>query len=196
MARLGIGALIAAAVLGYMTYTEGTLAMQSSAQPETITLKQLIARGANGNAHIVLTDFELCDNLVNQFNENNKAVWTHVWIPVVPKDEVDPKHKGPLTPNNVKALLFSTSITNEPEMEAKLNQPRVQGMVTNRITSLDPKIRNLLKQSYPGTDFDKCLIIQEGRAPFGFGLVALTGGGAVLALLIGVVLLILSFRKS
>ena len=44
MVRLGIGALVVAGILGYLTYTEGTMAMRSSAKPETISLKKLIAR--------------------------------------------------------------------------------------------------------------------------------------------------------
>ena len=51
--RFGIFALIAAAALGYMTYVEGVLAMKSSEVPEEITLKKLIARGPDGNAHII-----------------------------------------------------------------------------------------------------------------------------------------------
>jgi hypothetical protein len=186
--RLGIGALVVAGILGYMTYVEGTMALQSSATPETISLKKLIARGPDGNAHIIITDFALCENLVNQANERSKDVWTQVWIPVVPIDEVDPDARIPVTPRNVKALVFSTNVRNAIEVETRLAKPSIQGMVTNRISSLETKIRALLQQSYPDTDFDKCLIIQEGRAPFSVGLVFLTGAGAVLALLVAVAL--------
>jgi hypothetical protein len=186
--RFGIFALAAAGGLGYLTYIEGTMALQSSAKPETISLKNLIARGPDGNAHIILTDFALCDNMVHQTNDNNQNVWTHVWIPVVPIDEFHPDVKVPVTPRSVKALIFSTNIRNAVEVETRLNKPSIQGMVTNRISSLESKIRALLQQSYPDTDFDKCLIIQEGRTPSSAGLVFLTGAGALLALLVALAL--------
>ncbi|MBI3410383.1 MAG: hypothetical protein HY040_18755 [Planctomycetes bacterium] len=194
MARVGIGLLVVAAILGFITYTEGTLAFQSSAQPEEISLRKLIERGPSGNAHILLTDFVLCDNLVHQYKGTNKDSWTHLWIPVVPIDEVNLAAKAPLNPNNVKALFFSINIRNNVELESRLNKPKVQALVTNQITSLESKIRNLLQQSYPGTDFDKCLIIQEGRTPFSRGIVYLFGGGAALSLLTGIGLFFVAWR--
>jgi hypothetical protein len=83
-----------------------------------------------------------------------------------------------------------------PELENRLNKPKVQGMVTNRITSLDSKIRTLLQQSYPKTDFDKCLIIQEDRTPFNRSLVFAMGGGAILSLLLALVCGISAFGKA
>lgn len=196
MGKLVIIALVVAGALGFMTYTEGTLAFQSSAQPEEIALKDLIARGPGGNAHILLTQFALCDNLVHQFKENNKSVWTHVWIPVVPVEEAIAVGKGPLMPNNVKALFFSINIKNTSELEARLSKPKVQALVTNRIASLESKIRTLLQQSYPSTDFDKCLIIQEGRTPFSRETVYLFGAGAVASLLVAVGLLVVGWRAN
>jgi hypothetical protein len=196
MWKFGIGALVVAAALGVMTYTEGTLAFKSSAEPEEISLKKLIDRGPDGNAYIILTDFVLCDNLVNEFNQSNKDRWTKVWIPVVTADEAALVPKGPLNPSKVKALFFSTKITNHQEIEARLHQPKVQAMVTNRIVSLDAKVRNLLQQSYPGTNFDECLIIQEGRTPFSRGVVYLFGVGAVVALAVGLGLLLLAWQRK
>jgi hypothetical protein len=57
------------------------------------------------------------------------------------------------------------------------------------------KERDLLKPSYPSIDFERCLIIEEGRQPasavkqFGF-----MGGGAV-AFLAGGVMLVSAWRK-
>jgi hypothetical protein len=186
MVRLGIVALVGAGILGYMTYTEGTLASRSSGQPEEFTAKQLIARGTEGNANVIVTDFVLCDNLVHQFNQNSPNSWTDVWIPIVAKDEAGEPNVGPITPKRVKVLFYSTRIHSQNELESRLNQPRVQGLITNRITSLAPKIRDLLQQNYPETDFDTCLIVQEGRSPWGMGGVLLLGGAAFACVLIAV----------
>jgi hypothetical protein len=184
MVRYGIFALIGAAVLGYMTYTEGSLAFNSSPEPEPITLKNLLARGAEGNAYILLTDFVLCSNLVYK-SKNNKD-WTNVWIPIVTREEVDPRQKEPPQPKEVKALFFSNRIDGQAALETRLNQPKVQAMITNRISSLENDVRKLLQEAYPGTDFNTCLIIQEGRTPHSRGAVYAMGGGAGLALLLGI----------
>jgi hypothetical protein len=57
----------------------------------------------------------------------------------------------------------------------------LQALVTNKIVSLGAEERSLLEQSYPGTDFSRCLIIQEGRQPAGpVKVVLMVGGGGLL----------------
>src|SRR5262249_25574495 len=57
-------------------------------EPEFITLRQLVARGADGNAHLAITDFELSSRLIF-FADQNRAFarWESVWIPVLAKDQ-------------------------------------------------------------------------------------------------------------
>jgi hypothetical protein len=44
-------------------------------------------------------------------------------------------------------------------------EPRVQGMVVRRISLLDFEERQLLRESLPDVDFDKMIILEEGRQP-------------------------------
>ncbi len=195
MARIGFIALLVALGLGFLTYTEGSLAFQSSAQPEEISLKELISRGPGGNGHIVLTRFALCGNLVHQ-TDNKHTGWTNVWIPIIPIEEAPKGADEAPTPKNVKALFFSINIHNELELESRLNKPKVQALVTNRISSLSGDVRKLLQQSYPDTDFDTCLIVQEGRTPFSRQTVYLIGGGAFAALCLGIGLIVAARRAN
>ena len=41
----------------------------------------------------------------------------------------------------------------------------IQGLVVNRITSLDSEEKDLVRQSFPGVNLDKLLILEDGRAP-------------------------------
>jgi hypothetical protein len=87
---------------------------------------------------------------------------------------------------NVQALIYSTHVQNQAEI-TKLTVPRLRGLVTNRISSLGSEERKFLKQGYPSIDFDRCLIIEEGREPKGSQLIALNlGGGAGLIVVGGV----------
>ncbi len=193
MVRIGVILLVVAGFLGVFAWKEGTLAAQSSAAPEEIGLKNLIARGPNGNANVVVTDYIMCKNFTYQYQKNNPNSWTEIWIPIVPLDSVDLKKlKEPPSPANVQALFYSKRVHGQGDLN-RLDVPRTQGLVTNRITSLESKIRDMLRQTYPGTNFDKCLIIEEGRAPTSWQLVILAGGGAGVAALAGLVLLVLGF---
>jgi hypothetical protein len=186
--QIGVVALLAAIGLGVLTYFEAALAMQSTRAPDEMKLKDLIARGPQGNAHVIVTDFVLCDNGVSQHLEKSSGSWVGVWIPLVPSDEVVRDKNGLVNATNVKVLFYRTSIHNKVELEDRRKKLfRLQGMVTNSIMSVpEGDARHLLLSSFPGTDFDKCLIIHEGRRPFDFFQVFLLGAGTLVALVVAV----------
>jgi hypothetical protein len=173
---------------------EWRLGAGASATPERISLQQLIARGPSGNPNIILTDFELCDNFV--FEEKNGR-WTGVYVPVVPAGQ-GPRGPGPVTapPGGVKAVLFTLNVHSESDVQSVLNRRELPALVTNRIRSLGSEEKRLLEQSYGGIDVNTCLIIQEGRTPFGGGLLALVFGGGAVLLLAGIGVMALGFVKS
>jgi hypothetical protein len=61
--------------------------------------------------------------------------------------------------------MFTTKAKNHADLHQRCGQQGVRALVTNRIVSLGREERELLQQQYPGTDFDRCLIVQEGREP-------------------------------
>jgi len=83
MIRIGIGLLIVGAILAAVGFQEWSVARTATKQPEEISLKDLIARGAEGNPNIILKDYELCDNFV--YETKGGTSWTHVWVPIVPR---------------------------------------------------------------------------------------------------------------
>jgi hypothetical protein len=174
----GIGGVVFGAMSAYFGFKERDIAASSSQTPETISLKNLIARGPEGNANIILTDFALCDNFVV---ETKRGSWKGVWVPVVSKDAAGPDGRGG-SPTAFKAVIFSTKVRNEGQVYERLSQPQLPGLVTNKIMSLDGDQKKLLKESYPQTDFSTCLIIHEGREPASetkSGLMIYGGIGAV-----------------
>jgi len=85
----------------------------------------------------------------------------------------------------VKSKRFKTvgSIPDEFKDESS-----VQGLVINRIASLDSEEKKLIKDSFPAVDLDNVLILQEGRKPASAAKwMGLTFGGGLLAM-IGVAL--------
>jgi len=59
--RLGIAGLVLGGMLLFAGFREWQLGAAASAQPEDLTLEQLIARGPDGNPNVRLHDFQLGD---------------------------------------------------------------------------------------------------------------------------------------
>ncbi len=177
---IGIFLLIVGICLIVAGMQERGLAKMSSAVPEEIKLKDLIARGPNGNPNIILTDYVAPGDYV-ALTKNGS--WESVCVPVVPPEMMPQGIGGPFRPPQVQALIRSTSAKTQQEVERICSQPKVRALVTNRIASISAQERTKLSESYPGTDFSQCLIIHEGREPAGATkLMVLLGSGSVLAL--------------
>jgi hypothetical protein len=176
-------------LVAFMGLQEWYAFRDARATPEEISLSALIARGTEGNAHVMLKDFELCDNLVYE-TEGTATSWNKVWVPVVPsqgggggRPAIPGVAPPKLQPQQIQALIFSIRIRNPQELEQRCNVPRLQALVTNKLFGLGSEERKHLEQSYPGTDFSRCLIIQEGREPPGpVKVLTMCGIGSVLFL--------------
>jgi hypothetical protein len=178
----GLVLLFISGVLIYVGVLERNLASRASQVPEEIALKDLIARGPSGNPNILLKDFILGTNYV--YSTKNGS-WQGAWVPAVPTGSPVPGEGGPGRPSNIRALIFTINAKSEADLYARCNQPRLRALVTNEIVSLGSQEKSLLESSYPGTDFSRCLIIQEGREPAGAVKQILMIGGGILTALIG-----------
>jgi hypothetical protein len=168
---------IALAALGF---SNARLAKEASSEPEEISLKDLIARGPDGNPNIILTDFVLCETFVVK-SEGSR--WTGAWVPVVPRVPGEPEGRRAGVPVYVQAVIFTSKARDESELYARCGQAKLRAMVTNRIVSLGDQEAKLLHNSYAGLDLNHCLIIQEGREPAGrLQVFLMIGGGIILAL--------------
>jgi hypothetical protein len=204
--RIAIVLFVLGVVLLVYGFYEWRLSAGASARPEEVALRDLIARGPDGNPNIILKDFEVIDaNFVIEQDEKGgpNSPWTKVWMPVVPAGTVPPGQPGalpfnppqPQLPGRIQALIYSTRIRNEADVQTRCKVPKLRAMVINRIQSLGSEEKKHLQEGYPGTDFDKCLIIQEGREPSGAGFLALLFGGGVLLLLAGVGVLAIPWSR-
>jgi hypothetical protein len=174
-------------VLGVMligaSLLEMRLALAASETPQRLTLAQLAANGPGDNAHVVLTDFALCDGyvclvkvgrferLITGTDPTTKR-WEGVFVPLVPlTPEVRQRRaRGEAVgraaaPANMRVLLLSYTAHGVSDLDRLDAQPELGGTVVNAIKSLDRKTARLLRDLYPGTDFDNCLIFQENRRP-------------------------------
>jgi hypothetical protein len=177
--RLGIAGLVLGGMLLFAGFREWQLGSASSAQPEDLTLEALIARGPDGNANVRVSDFVLGDNYV-YFTDESGIYWTSILVPAMPKTMGD-QSSHVLIP---KVIVKSKHVANEDQLDALHARVQLQGMVINRIEELGSEEKEILLKDYPGIDFTKCIILEEGRQPSDSAMLFLMGGGG-LALLLG-----------
>lgn len=169
-------------------FNEMRLSSASSSEPEKISLAKLIERGADGNPNVILTDYLVCEKFVYEgkgVGDKVIGAWKNVWVPIVPySDDPAALARGAQNP---PALIYSTRVKSENDVLPMLQSPELRGMVTNRITSLKSRDKELLGRGYPAMNFDRCIIFHEGREPKSSesvmlilaigGVLTLAGGG-------------------
>jgi hypothetical protein len=161
---VGVALLVVAVV-------EGRLMGAASATPQTLSLAQLAANGYGDNAHVILTDFFPGDNFVYEYR-GSQSRWESVYVPVVPLTPQLRARLGPgamgrqaIPPGSIRVIVHSSRVHSQTDLPTVFGAPTIQGTVVNSIRSLGSETQKLLRDSYPGTDFGSCYILQEGRKP-------------------------------
>jgi hypothetical protein len=194
MFRLGLFFSIIGSGIAFYGYKEIQLAGGASERAEPMTLQQLIDRGPDGNRHVEVTDFVGCENYIFTVRNKNFREWDGAWVPVVPNlPEQEEKEKWHEMVRKFDCIVHLKSVTNEASAARLMNQTRLRGMVTNRIETLGAKERSKLKESYPETDFDNCLILEEGRLPKSRSIALVTNLIGSVICLSGIGILVLKF---
>lgn len=189
--RIGIVLAVLGIVLGVFGINEWRLSSVSSATPEKISLQNLIARGPEGNANIVLTNYQLGDKFLYITGKRSSS-WSKVYNPVFPAAGPPIPGRNPIAGGSLQALVLTTRAKNEGELHSRIDKQELPAMVINKISSLGSDDKRLLEQHYPGTNFDRVLIIEEGRTPSGGALMAISLIGAVILVLGGAGLILLA----
>ncbi len=150
----------ACAIFGVHEYL---LSARSSREPEEISLRDLIARGPEGNPNIILKDFSIFEGYIYE-KKRLSGKWTKVWIPIIPTDD-DENASG--KPAAIRAFVFSKHVGSEEEVHQWFDRSQLRCMVNPDAPKPGIIGSVLIKRSYPGTDPNKCIILEEGKEPVG-----------------------------
>jgi len=183
---LGIGLPIFSSIFVWKGFQERDVARDWSSTPETIPLSKLIARGPEGNSHLVLTDYVPIKPYVIQRGRRNS--YSGTWVPIVPKDAAQPNGPG-APPNDVKVFVYSTKVRDPDEVYRRLSNPQLPVMVSNKIVTPNTGAMEDLEENFPQTDFSTCIFVYEGREPASESTSTLMIVGGIVAALIGLVCL-------
>lgn len=183
---IGIGLPVLGGLFIWYGFKERDIARASSATPESISLSKLIARGPEGNANIILTDYVAIHPHVVQ--RGRRGSYSGTWVPVVPKDAPAAEAGGAVP----KVFVFSDKVRNPDGAYQQLSNPQLPGMVSNTIMTPNSGAMSDLEEQFPRTDFSTCIFIHEGREPASEEKFALMIIGGIVAILIGISSLVLA----
>ena len=176
---------IASVALIMLGFKEARLAAAASSTPQQLSCQQLATNGPGDNAHVVLTDLLLCGGSYVYAERNGR--WTEAWIPAVPLGGAYHQQLaalGPVAevppPANIRVIVKLPSVRGDSDVARFAAQEKLQGMVINDIESLGTEEKSILADGYPGVDFGRCWIVEQGRGPAGLGKIAGCIGGGLL----------------
>jgi hypothetical protein len=185
--RLALGAFLLGGMLLFFGYQEWTLASASSAAPQDLTVDALLARGVEGNSHVRLHDFVLGENF--EFTQYEHSADTDVvYIPALPK-AADKRAAA------AKVIVITNHARNEKEFDQFRARATLSGIVLSG-KDLEPEFKRSIAEDYPGTDFNKSILLQEGREPKQASTLVLMIGGGVGLLVVGAGLLSFTFSRK
>lgn len=132
---------------------------QVSDIPEELTLAELIQRGAKGNPHILLKEYEF-DEYVGIIEKDKSLGQLYEYI-VVP---IHPLPAGRQGGAPIKVVV-KAPVKTKGALDDLLARKTMQGLIINAFENLNVPDKNLLKQKHPGEDFDNVLLFQPDRSP-------------------------------
>jgi hypothetical protein len=210
MFRLKIALIIGGGVLAWFGFQEMLLNSGSSSKAVVVDLAELESGRTPEDNHLKIGEhLAVYPGCVYSYSANSKYESVtpttriqYCYYPVISNshpflravDEVQQRHGGI---ENVPeeefptiddfALLVKTrrfqTLGDIPD--GFVNEPQLQGMVVNQVTSLDSDEKQLLLESFPNADLDKVVILEDGRAPSPLKSYGMTFGG-VLLIVVGI----------
>lgn len=166
--RLFLGLAVVSCVFAFLGGRDYWLASKAGNEPDRLTADQFIVRGPSGNPFVEITDFALGENFVY---EEKSGKWARVWIPLAALSENSGQSQ------QVRAVVTSSQIKSENDLDMISSRQTLRGMVMNQIQSLGSKERQLLSDSYPGTDGADVLILDVSKDPVKMRSHAMLFGG-------------------
>jgi hypothetical protein len=195
----GFGSIIALFVSGsllFPTWEEKRLLDKGTPQPQRITLAELAAKSEVDNVHLTITDFDWGTHYVAE--ERKGGSLACVWFPLVPPghNERIPRQSD----NVIRVVVKSTKVRTDAEVQQLASRTELTGIVTNDIASMGANPAEKLYEYYPGANFKKAFVIEEGRefpnAERGNLLLASGVGLAILGVILGVGWILLRWKAA
>jgi hypothetical protein len=221
LSRLTLVGVVLGGMLAFFGFQEWRVSRGSTAEPLAVELAEVEAGRAPENNHWKLGEcVALYSSCVYEYEQSKYSTAepdgetkiNHCYYPVISKGhpflsqlsalaakhgsvEAIPESEVPAL-NNFAVLVKSRQFKQLGDIPADWDvAPATQGLVINRIASLDKKEAELLRQGFPGQNTDKLLLLEADRRPASIlKSGGMMGGGALLAL--GAIALMVAKRNG
>jgi hypothetical protein len=211
MLQIKLAVLLLGGALAFYGYQEHGLATKATQEPIAVDLAELETGARPPSLHVEIgPHWKLWDGLIYSYTTRDEepsepgpaTELDFVYYPLV--SEQHPfmvKWQGLLAtygsfdavPGEEREPLPQVAMLVRSERFARLGDvptetwehgDRLHGLLVNDVRSLGPDARQLLRQSFATLDFDRVLILEEGRRPSSpAATLGMMGGGGILSLL-------------
>lgn len=201
MFRVKLALIVIGGFVAFMGFEEFKVSSGASAEPVDVELASLEKGGELPNVHARITKhIAVYAGSVYEYEQGKYesgppgagSKVNHCYYPILSAEH---PFIEALANDNPDADLDNFAVIIKTERFATVGSipdgfdavESIQGLVVNRITSLDSEEQDLVRQSFPNVDLNKLLILEDGRAPAsiaksggmmaGGGLLSLVGLG-------------------
>lgn len=170
MRFVGLGLFLLALVGGVVALTgvqklygelpeEERVRGESSAEPQTVSLKDYLATGAGGNRHVRLTRILWCKEYTTVAAPGGgRPVYC---VPVIPEEDIIAGNREPQPPSVPMVVQF---VNADADIAAVRFKTEVVGLIGG-FEDLPKVDRDKLLAAYPQTDPKTCLVLRVGARP-------------------------------
>ncbi|HEY1186107.1 MAG TPA: hypothetical protein VGE74_00560 [Gemmata sp.] len=157
--------LVLIGLLGYgLSISDRRRTEGMGTEPERLTLQTLLARGTQGQRNVVVTDFAPCENYVivklvtKEYGREIGSKVERCFVPLAPRAS-GPSGYVDTRPSQIRIAVNCPFGGGGEDTVARCREPELLCLVEGYASALDLGTRQVLAQQYPGTDFDKCLVV-------------------------------------
>ena len=196
MFRIKLAMIIGGGFLAFMGYEQFKVSSGTTVEPVSVSLADLEAGKIPDNTHLnigehialhgaAVYEYEQAEHQSGDPGPNAKV--NHCYYPIFSTEHPLFAAEEETAGDDDFAVLVKTQVFKTvgsiPDDFATVGS--VKGLVINSIASLDAEETNLVKQSFPGVNLDKVLILEQNREPASIAKSGGMMGGGVLLSLVG-----------
>ncbi len=208
MFRVMLGIMVLGGILFYFGYQEYAVGSAAGSEPEKVDLAKLEQGGELDTTHVQFGDhMRLYFGIVYEFenatgtNPSSTDAVTKAYYPVISSEHVFARRMRSLLEkygkiddipedelpgiDKFKVLIKTSEYDTVGEVDrlpAIRDGRSIEGLVVNSINSLDSEEEDLIRQSFPGVDLDRIIILEKDRKPMAvvFSMGMMAGGVAMI----------------
>ncbi len=134
-----------------------------SADPEDISLQNLLARGIDGNPHVRVREFFFAKEFVfatkPKSHPLDDPMWKYVLLPIYPTNQ-------PQDGQSLQAIIKHQDLGSQVQVSRYgESTSSIRGKVIRKVSSLGSRDIELLTKAFPGRNFSSVLLIEANREP-------------------------------